>query len=342
MELMMESAYRRGEWLHVPVSPDGDAGEPRAGSHAHETRLQLLALGLWPAKWINSLFSTGGIGWTPDGELRLRAFPAAAAADPLQRRAAAVLAASGGAYAQDWPEVLHEDDWCLVLNKPAGMPVHGSGEAPRPAGSRASHAAATGKAPACPATLDEAAACRCLAAGDPLPARHIHRIDDDTSGPVLYAKNDLAQQVLDAAMREKAIGRQYWAAVHGAPNPPEGKIDQPIGKDRHHPSRRRVSPGGDRAVTFYKVLESWRSAALVQLALDTGRTHQIRVHMSHIGHPLLGDGLYGGASPLLGRQALHGRLLRFRHPWTGSDMVIEAPLPADMERLLARLRAGKP
>ncbi|CDN45879.1 hypothetical protein BN871_JJ_00130, partial [Paenibacillus sp. P22] len=84
MELMMESAYRRGEWLHVPVSPDGDAGELRAGSHAHETRLQLLALGLWPAKWINSLFSTGGIGWTPDGELRLRAFPAAEAADPLQ------------------------------------------------------------------------------------------------------------------------------------------------------------------------------------------------------------------------------------------------------------------
>ncbi|WP_251559595.1 RluA family pseudouridine synthase [Paenibacillus pasadenensis] len=366
--LDLKTAFRRGEWLVVPLLLD-DKGAARESSrlkhglHPHGVRLELMELGLWPAKWLGALLSTGGIRWSDGQEeqpaLQLRAFPAAdSAADPLLRRARTLLAASGGGYAAEWPETLYEDDWCLVLNKPAGMAVHGSGAPAGPARSGAeagkrresaqerrgpaAAAQAAGSAQlAAPATLDEAAACRCVAADDPLPVRHIHRLDDETSGPVLYAKNDLAQQLLDAAMRDKNIGRIYWAAVHGVPRPSSGVIDAPIGRDRHHAARRRVSPGGDHAVTRYKVMEAWPQSALVELTLETGRTHQIRVHMSHAGHPLIGDALYGGSVQLLQRQALHGRKLEFCHPWTGTMMSVDCPLPPDFSRLLERL-GGSP
>ncbi|WP_245850654.1 RluA family pseudouridine synthase [Paenibacillus herberti] len=362
--LNMEGACRRGEWLHVPLLPDAEAIGLRPGLHAHEVRLRLLELGIWPAKWLGALLSTGGIRWGGEpGEepaLMVRIFPAAdAAADPLLRRARALLAGNGGSYATAWPEVLYEDDWCLVLSKPAGLPVHGSGAPPghgsggisgAPAGARREGfaPAAAGKrrvgagdAALAPATLDEAAACLCLAAGDPLLVRHVHRLDDDTSGPVLYTKNDLAQQVLDAAMRDKTIGRIYWAAVQGVPRPSSGVINADIGRDRHHPSRRRVSPGGDHAVTRYQVLDAWGKAALVELELETGRTHQIRVHMSHAGHPLIGDALYGGSTQLLQRQALHGRRLEFRHPWSGLAIAVDCPLPTDMAQLLQHLSGSR-
>lgn len=196
----------------------------------------------------------------------------------------------------------------MVLHKPAGMAVHES-------------------SPGQTGTLDEAAARHLLSQGDPLTVRHIHRLDDDTSGPVLYAKNDLAQWKLDEAMRAKAIDRHYIAVAHGRMSTQTGTISLPIGKDRHHRSKRRVSENGEQAVTHYEVISASSQLSLLRVKLETGRTHQIRVHMSHLGHPLVGDGLYGGDSRQLGHQALHGERLVFPHPWDDSLIEVSVSWP---------------
>ena len=291
-------ASREGEWLRIPLGDPGSAGL-EDGMHPHEVRRRLIAERVFPEKWLNRLFSVGGIR-VENGALWLKAFPA-------HDWTGHPLLAGGGRPAS--AEALYEDNWCLVLYKPAGMPVH-------PA------------QPGMGGTLDEAAVRHVLRAGDPLPVRHIHRLDKDTSGPVLYAKNDLAQFRLDEAMRAKRIERRYAAIVHGVPRPRAGTIDAPIGRDRHHGSRRRVTPGGERAVTHYETVKAAGGLALVKARLETGRTHQIRVHFSHIGHPLLGDTLYGAPpDPQLPHQALHGEMLRFPHPWTGEEIVVAAPRP---------------
>jgi 23S rRNA pseudouridine1911/1915/1917 synthase len=118
----------------------------------------------------------------------------------------------------------------------------------------------------------------------------------------------------------------------------KGTIDKPIGQDRHHPTRRRVSQTGERAVTRFEVVERFPEHTLVRLRLETGRTHQIRVHLSSVGHPLAGDGLYGGTRRHIRRQALHGEKLIWFHPWTGERMEVRAPLPDDLAALLNELR----
>jgi len=177
---------RNGQWLELPLEalnrfePEGIAGDLQplgAGSHPHDVRQRLLALAVFPAKWVNRLFSVGGIR-LENGIVGLRTFvPVSITTEPIYQLAGR----ESEAAAIDNVPVLYEDDWCLVLDKPTGMPVH-----PNAPGQRG--------------TLDEAAARRCLQIGDALPVKHIHRLDDDTAGPVLYAKNDLAQQVLDEAM----------------------------------------------------------------------------------------------------------------------------------------------
>ncbi|MEK3882676.1 RluA family pseudouridine synthase [Paenibacillus sp. PL2-23] len=312
---------RSGEWLlldghrlsadpgipGIAVAAEADSIPecPQAGSHPHNVRQWLLASSFLPGKWINRLFSVGGIQWRGE-QIGLRAFaPVDAKADKLYRQAAMFshdnrVAGVG---------VLYEDDYCLVLNKPAGMPVHPSFDGE------------TG-------TLDHAACRHMLEQSDLLPVRHIHRLDDDTTGPVLYAKNDLAQLLLDEAMREKRIDRRYVAAVQGKLKQRKGVIDAPIAKDRHHRSRRRVAAGGEAALTRYEVLQELPNATLVRLQLETGRTHQIRVHMSYLGHPLLGDALYGGPPSQVKHQALHGERLVFPHPLSGRTTAVEAPWPA--------------
>ncbi|MFF2092043.1 RluA family pseudouridine synthase [Paenibacillus sp. NPDC058174] len=316
-------AYRRDkEWLVLDgeglsaLAAAANAESPEAGISSHAMRQWLIDYAPFPAKWINRLFSVGGIQ-REDEALKLLAFPAAAkgAADPLYRKAAA---SRSGAQETVFAELLYEDDFCAVFLKPAGMPVHES------------HPGQSG-------TLDEAAAQHMLAKNDLLPVRHIHRLDDDTSGPVLYSKNDLAQWVLDEAMRAKRIDRRYIAVVHGRLAARSGTIHAPIGKDRHQPSRRRVSPNGEQAVTHYELVETIGNASVVRLQLETGRTHQIRVHMSHIGHPLVGDRLYGGDGTLLPHQALHGERLLFPHPWTGLSIEAKAPAPAWLETLRDKL-----
>lgn len=219
-------------------------------------------------------------------------------------------------------DVLYEDDFVLVVNKPAGIPVHPSKDNQQRslAGGVAAYYEMTGQ--------------HCA-------VRHIHRLDADTTGPVLYAKCPWSQFVLDEAMRQKRIQRIYTAVVQGRLSRSYGTIKAPIGKDRHHSKRRRVSAKGLPAVTHYEVIETWQDgsgrdlASLLRIRLETGRTHQIRVHMKHIGFPLYGDRLYGGPSFAgLKRQALHGEQLIFQHPWEQRSITVNAPLPADLASLV--------
>jgi 23S rRNA pseudouridine1911/1915/1917 synthase len=221
----------------------------------------------------------------------------------------------------DWMDlnVLYEDDFTLVMNKPVGVEVHPSQQGQR-------------------GTLAHGVAAYYDAAGVACRVRHVHRLDKETSGPVLYAKNEMAHYMFDKGMREKTIERIYLAVAEGIISQDRGTIDKPIGQDRHHSTRRRISETGDPAVTKYEVLERFPEHTLVRLRLETGRTHQIRVHLSSLGHPLAGDGLYGGNRKYIKRQALHGEKLMWTHPWTGERMSVKAPLPNDMGELLRVLR----
>ncbi|MDF2963729.1 MAG: pseudouridine synthase [Paenibacillus sp.] len=285
---------KKGEWLELLL--------PQPLDSIHELKNYIRITD----SFLSKLLKNGGVS-VKGGRIRLHLFPNESVE-----------------YMPEWlqVEVLYEDDFCLVVNKPAGLKVHGDGSAnsstePSLAHAVAAHYDTTGQ--------------RCK-------VRHIHRLDEDTTGPVLYAKHEWAQLALDEAMRQKHIGRSYVALVQGQPAVPRGTIDAPIGKDRHHSARRRVSPTGDHAVTHYEVVERLADASLVRLKLETGRTHQIRVHLSHIGHPILGDTLYGGTKERISRQALHGETLIFDHPLTGEKLEVQSPWPSDFEHLYSVLK----
>ncbi|MTH53455.1 RluA family pseudouridine synthase [Bacillus mangrovi] len=208
--------------------------------------------------------------------------------------------------------ILYEDDHLIAINKPAGMKTH-----PNEPGE-------TG-------TLANALAFHYMMQGEDTPVRIVHRLDEDTTGAILFAKHALSQAIMDRDLQDHSIFRTYSAVVNGVPDPPAGTIAEPIGRDRHHPSRRRVSPGGQAAVTHYETVKVLNSSALLKIRLETGRTHQIRVHLSHIGHSIIGDPLYGRPSSKISRQALHASAISFRHPITGEDLLLTAPFPEDMK-----------
>ncbi|MBS4188709.1 RluA family pseudouridine synthase [Bacillus sp. FJAT-49705] len=206
-------------------------------------------------------------------------------------------------------EILYEDDHMIVFNKPANMDTHPN-------------------EPEQTNTLSNAAAFHLQAQGDFRRIKHIHRLDRDTTGAVLFAKHALAGGILDKMLEERTIKRTYLALVHGRVKTKKGSIREPIGRDRHHPTRRRVSPSGQPAITHYELIKSYpkQNLSLLKCQLDTGRTHQIRVHLSHIGHPLAGDLLYGG-QPIFNRQALHAVKLEIPHPFTMEKISCFANLP---------------
>jgi 23S rRNA pseudouridine1911/1915/1917 synthase len=216
--------------------------------------------------------------------------------------------------------VVYEDDHVLIADKPYGMDTHPSEKG--------------GKG-----TLANAIAFHLQKEGIYTKVRHIHRLDKDTTGGVVFAKHALAGAIMDRLLTERKIKRTYWALVEGQLKNKQGKIDAPIGRDRHHATRRRVSPKGEKAVTYYKVTRYFpkRNITLVELELETGRTHQIRVHMSHLGHPLVGDKLYGGRTALLKRQALHAAHIRLLHPITHEKIETGIPLPLDLKALIETL-----
>ena len=223
-------------------------------------------------------------------------------------------------------DIRYEDQDVIVVNKPRGMVVH-----PAPGNPRG--------------TLVNAllAHCKDLSGiGGVIRPGIVHRIDKDTSGLIMAAKNDEAHQALAAQLKAHRVERVYTAVVHHEIPHDRGTVDAPIGRDPHHRQRMAVvHRTGKRAVTHFVVRERFRDATLIECRLETGRTHQIRVHMQYIGHPLIGDLVYGPKKcryPIRG-QALHARVLGFEHPRTGERIRLEAELPLDMERLLAQLRA---
>ena len=223
-------------------------------------------------------------------------------------------------------DILYEDSDVILINKPKNMVVH-------PA---AGHY--TG-------TLVNALMYHCR--GDlsgingVLRPGIVHRIDKDTTGVLIVCKNDRAHNALAEQLKEHSITRKYRAIVCGNLKEDEGTVDAPLGR---HPQDRKkmaiVRSGGKRAVTHYRVLERFGNDTYIECQLETGRTHQIRVHMASLGHPLLGDEIYGRAkSPFkLEGQTLHAMVLGFIHPTTGDYMEFEAPLPEYFEKLLEKLR----
>ncbi len=214
--------------------------------------------------------------------------------------------------------ILYEDDHLLVVNKPAGLLLHPT-------------------EPAHTQTLDHYVAGHFQKQGLKTKVRHVHRLDQDTSGAVLYAKHALAASLLDELLRQRKIKRTYTAFVHGKVDQEAGKIDAPLGRDRHYPSRRRVTPNGEHAVTHFQVIRRFSQATQLSCQLETGRTHQIRVHLSHMGFPLLGDTLYGGRQGLINRQALHAETLTMLHPFGEQMISVHAPWPVDLLQMQARL-----
>lgn len=218
-------------------------------------------------------------------------------------------------------DIVYEDDDVIVVNKPQGMVVH-------PAPGHSDH------------TLVNA-----LLYHSPLSTINgtfrpgiVHRIDKDTSGLLMVAKNDLAHQSLAEQLRNKTNKREYLALVYGQIKEDEGTIDAPLGRNPQDRKKQAVVKGGRHAVTHFKVMKRYDNFTLVKCILETGRTHQIRVHMKYIGHPLVGDPLYGPRK-VIGKdgQFLHAALLGFKHPRTGKELVFEAPLPENFQKMLDKL-----
>jgi 23S rRNA pseudouridine1911/1915/1917 synthase len=276
-------------------------------------------------------------------------------------------------------EVCYEDEDLIVLNKPAGMVVHPAyGHRSGTLVNALLHHVGGAAYAVLPAPEDDEEADGAerdadeeapgLSTVHALPVHPgdlsirpgiVHRLDKDTSGLMVVARNDTAHLLLARQFEQRTIRRRYQALVWGVPDPPQGRIETWLGRDPRDRKRMAVRPPeqGKRAVTHYRTLEVLAHTALVEFRLETGRTHQIRVHAQHLGHPILGDPTYGGQTlgsgprnarrsqffrnlfTHLPRQALHACTLGFTHPRTGANLDFTAPLPPDMAQVLERLRA---
>lgn len=229
--------------------------------------------------------------------------------------------------AEDMPlDIIYEDKDIILINKPKGMVVH-------PAAGHYSGTLVNGLMAHCKEDLS--------GINGVMRPGIVHRIDMDTTGALIVCKNDVAHNSIAEQLKEHSITRKYFAVVHGVLKQDEGTVSAPIG--RHPVDRKKMSineKNGREAVTHYRVLERYRQFTYVECQLETGRTHQIRVHLASIGHPLLGDSVYGPAkSPYrLNGQTLHAGVLGIIHPRTGEYMEFTAPLPDYFEDLLRKLR----
>lgn len=216
--------------------------------------------------------------------------------------------------------IAHEDEHLLVVDKPAGVVVH-----PAPG-----HAAGT---------LVHGLLAHDVAGGEEADRPGIvHRLDRDTSGLLVVARSDEAYSRLAELVRRRELEREYLALVRGRPRSRRGRIEAPIGRDRRDPFRQSLDTDRPReAVTHFEVERLYDSHALLRVRLDTGRTHQIRVHLAAIELPVVGDAVYGVAEPGLGRHFLHATRLAFPHPFTGERLEVESPLPPELDAYLAGL-----
>lgn len=212
--------------------------------------------------------------------------------------------------------IVYEDEDILVVNKPAGMPTHPSMNNHRN-------------------SLASAVTWYYKEQGKPFTFRCGNRLDRDTSGLTVIAKHMLASTILSEFTAKNRMEREYLGIVRGTVIPSAGTIDAPLGRVPGSVIERRVDPvHGERAVTHYRVVGEANGYSLLSLLLETGRTHQIRIHMKHLGYPLIGDYLYNPDMEMIGRQALHAYRLSFPHPLTGEAMEFQAELPQDMSRVL--------
>ena len=230
-----------------------------------------------------------------------------------------------GTVAEEVPfEVRWEDEAVLVIDKPAGIVVH-------PGAGRKTGTLASGLLHRYP---------ELEGIGQEGRWGIVHRLDQGTSGLLLVARTAGSFEFLTAEMAARKIHRSYLALVHGVPAMPTGTIDAPIGRDPVHPTRKKVVPDGRSARTHYRVKEEFGKTSLLEVDLETGRTHQIRVHLSTIGHPVVGDRSYTRrADPVrVKRIFLHAARIVFNHPTTGAETVVESPLPADLVASLESIR----
>ena len=214
-------------------------------------------------------------------------------------------------------DILYEDEDLIAVNKPAGMPTH-------PSIRNYDN------------SLANALTGYYRAKNEPFVFRCCNRLDRDTSGVTIVAKHAVCSGMLSEMGTRRELHREYLAIVRGTPSPLQGTIDAPLGRKPGSIIERMVDyEHGEKAITHYQVLKQENGCSLVSLILETGRTHQIRIHMKHLGYPLIGDYLYNPDMELIGRQALHAYQMRFRHPITGQSMCFTAPMPEDMSRIIS-------
>ena len=213
-------------------------------------------------------------------------------------------------------DIVYEDEDIIVINKPAGMPIHPSQNNYRN-------------------SLANALAWYYQQQGKAFVFRCTNRLDRDTSGLTVVSKHMLSGNILSTMAAGRTLHREYLAICRGRVTPPSGTINAPLSRKPGSIIERTVDwEQGETAITHYRVIEEKNGHSLVSLHLETGRTHQIRIHMKHLGHPLVGDYLYNPDMERIGRQALHSHRLSFPHPITGEDMEFVAPLPKDMKSIL--------
>lgn len=215
-------------------------------------------------------------------------------------------------------KILFEDDFLLIVDKPAGIPVH-------PSMAHYEDSLSNGVK----AYFDRI--------GLRKKVRPVNRLDRDTSGVVIFAKNEYVQECLVRQMAAHVFRKRYLAVLDGVVVDDSGTIDAPIARRTESIIEREVRADGDVAVSHFRVLERFSDMTVVEFLLETGRTHQLRVHSKYIGHPIVGDSLYGSESVLIGRQALHACEVGFVHPIGGQDVVVTAEVPEDIRRLIERL-----
>ena len=231
-----------------------------------------------------------------------------------------------GVVAQDIPiAVVYQDADLVVIDKPPGLSVH-------PGPGHPDHTLVNGLLALCPDIQG---------IGGEIRPGIVHRLDKDTSGLLMVAKTHDAHNHLSQQIKDRAVRKGYLALVEGTPSPESGTVDVPIGRDPRRRTRMAVNTEGRDSRTGYKVLEQAGACSLLELQLHTGRTHQARVHMAWLGHPLVGDAVYGRRSPLLPRHFLHAHTLAFAHPTTGDPLDFRSPLPPDLEAALEAARKGQ-
>ena len=226
---------------------------------------------------------------------------------------------------QDIPlAVVYQDTDLVVIDKPAGLAVH-------PGPGHPDQTLVNGLLALCPDIQG---------IGGEIRPGIVHRLDKDTSGLMIAAKNEAAHHDLSRQIKDRAVRKGYLALVEGLPSTDVGVIDVPVGRDPRRRTRMAVTAGGRESRTGYRLLEQAGRYSLLELQLHTGRTHQARVHLAWLGHPLLGDAVYGRRSPLLPRHFLHAHRLAFAHPATGEPLEFNSALPDDLVAALEAARRG--